>query len=154
MTQPRNPEAGLSLTEVLTVLAIVAVTVGASLLAFGRADAVLVEAEARRLADRLQLAADEALISGSPLALAWEANGYHFLAWEADSRAWVAPAIRLLKPHGLPRGLDLGRESGPEQTVMIRPDALSEPVMFRVSDGQTKWLVRFDGVSTTAEPVS
>ena len=56
-----------------------------------------------RLADRLRLASDQALLSGGVLALAWNARGYRFLRWDAGAGAWwnVDPATgRIL--FGLP----------------------------------------------------
>ena len=83
MTGRRHGEAGVSLVEVLVVLAIIGVMAGVGVLGLGAADrGARAEAEARRLADRLQLAADEVLVTGTPHALVWDAEGYRFLAWD------------------------------------------------------------------------
>ena len=79
----RQREAGLSLVEVLVVLAIVGIMAGVTVLGLGALDrGASGEAEAMRLASRMRLAADEALVTSVPLALVWEEHGYRFLAWD------------------------------------------------------------------------
>ena len=64
MSQARDRQAGLTLIEVLVVLVIIAVMAGMTVLglgSLGRGNQA--EAEARRLADRLQLASDDVLVA-------------------------------------------------------------------------------------------
>ena len=65
-----------------------------------------------RLADRLQLAADEVMVTSVPLAMVWDARGYRFLAWDAAGRRWRRSGQRDLGArHGLPAALRLEREA-------------------------------------------
>ncbi|RZM09800.1 MAG: type II secretion system protein GspH, partial [Sphingomonas sp.] len=83
----RAREAGLTLVEMLVVLAIVGVMASVTLLAAGRGDrASSAESEARRLSVRLRLAADETMVTDRVLALAPDARGYSFVAWDATRR--------------------------------------------------------------------
>ena len=86
----RDRQAGLTLIEMLVVLVIVAVMAGVAVLGLGSLDrGSRAEAEARRLADRLQLASDEVLVAGAPLAMLWDPGGYRFVR----SRETVAAAV-------------------------------------------------------------
>ena len=78
-------EAGLSLVEMLVVLAIIGVLAGSTVLGIGAASrSSSIEAEARQLASRLQLAADEAMISGRSIAFVWDDAEYGFLLWDGE----------------------------------------------------------------------
>lgn len=154
MTRARDAEAGLTLIEMLVVLAIVAVMAGVTVLGLGALDrGGRAEAEARRLADRLQLASDTALVAGAPLAMAWNARGYRFLRWDAGRGAWAGSGDGLLDtPHALPPALRLERaDGGGAAALLITPDLPQPPAGFRVAGGSTSWGVAFDGFGATAK---
>jgi len=159
VTGRRDPRSGFSLIEVLVVLAIVAVMTGASVLGLGALDrGAGPEAEAMRLADRLRLAADEVLVTPTPLALVWDASGYRFIAWDARDAAWRDHAQAALgTAHRLPASLRLGREDQPERNpILITPDLPRPPVVLRLADAggdAGAWRVSFDGFAATAAPV-
>jgi general secretion pathway protein H len=150
----RDAQAGISLIEVLVVLAIVGVMTGATVIGLGALDrGGRAEAEARRLADRLELATDEALVTDTPLALVWDARGYRFLGWDGQAGAWAPAALPALgEPHALPAALRI--EGDEEAPVLIAPDLARSAVQLRVSGGDRGWRVAFDGFATSAEPVS
>ena len=86
------------------VLAIVGVMAGVGILGLGAADrGARAEAEAQRLADRLQLAADEVLVTGAPHALVWDAEGYRFLAWDRAGAGWIGRAATPARTRARPR---------------------------------------------------
>ncbi len=73
----RGAEAGLTLVEMLVVLAIIAVASGAAMLSFGGDGGPrAADAEARKLAIALQRASDDALVASRPASMAWTAEGY------------------------------------------------------------------------------
>lgn len=142
----REREAGLSLVEVLVVLAIVGVMSGVTVLGLGALDrGGSGEAEATRLANRLRLAADEALVTSVPLALVWEERGYRFLAWHAAGARWQGAPGDLGRHHGLPAPLRLARDGGSGDAVMIAPDLPQPPAVLHIAGGGGTWQVAFDG---------
>lgn len=157
MTGRRDPEAGLTLIEVLMVLAIVGVMAGATTLGMGALDrGTRTEAEARRLADRLQLAGDEAMVSAAIFALVWDQHGYHFDRWDPDAEIWLTSSQRLLGPrHTLAGGLRLvsgGARPG-TPTLIISADLAPEAATFLVTGSTDPWVVGFDGFAATATPM-
>lgn len=149
MTRTRDPAAGLTLIEVLVALAIVGVMTGVTVLSLDMLDrGGRAEAEAMRLADRLRLASDQALLSGGVLALAWNARGYRFLRWDAGADAWQESPLPLLgAPHRLPSALRLERPgSEGDPPVLISFDPPQPPVRLHVSGNEDRWAVTFDGL--------
>ncbi len=97
------PHRGFTLLEILLVLLIVAIgaaLVAPSFVASMRPDA---GAEARRLAQALRLALDEAALSGRPLRWLGYRADYRFEA--LDGEAWRPLAEAPFAPHRLPEGL-------------------------------------------------
>ncbi len=102
-------ETGMTLVEVMVALAIIAVMSGVAVLGLnGATRGATAEAEARRLASRLRLAADEAMVTGSGLGLQWDARGYSFVRWDPAVRRWSLPKVDALDaPHKLPAVMSL-----------------------------------------------
>jgi general secretion pathway protein H len=152
VTPRRDRDAGVSLVEVLVVLAIVGIMAGVTTLGLGALDrGARSEAEALRLADRLQLAADEALVTGGPLALVWDDRGYRFLGWDAAGERWRASVQGDLgRRHELPAALRLAREDGGDGPVLIAPDLPQAPVVLAVAGGGVPGRVAFDGFAASA----
>lgn len=153
MTRARDPQAGVSLVEVMVVLAIVGIMTGVAVLGFGGVGGGTgAEAEARRLADRLQLAADEALVTGAPRALQWSAAGYRFVVWDEQESGWRPEARPLLsETHELPRGLTLRGPEG-EAAVLAAADRAVTPVTLALGGAGGSWTVAFDGLTARAAP--
>lgn len=154
MTRARDPEAGVSLVEILVVLAIVGVVGGVSVLGLGAANrGARAEAEARRLADRLGLAVDEVLVTGVPMALAWDPQGYRFLSWDAGGADWGASAQPVLAAaHRLPAGLALeDADGGDGPPILITADFAQPPARLTIGGAATDWQVGFDGFAALAE---
>ena len=154
MRQQRDPQAGLTLIEVLVVLAIIGVMAGITVLGLGSLDrGNRAEAEASRLADRLQLASDGALVSSTPLALVWNDRGYRFVRWNADAEAWGDVRARLLDGHAMPSALRLERpDATGHPPLVISPDVPQPVVRFRVAGGGVAWTVAYDGVGAVVVP--
>lgn len=103
----RDPQAGVTLVEVLVVLVLVGVMAGAIGLRVGDRDAVA-SAETRaatRLAVQLTEAATEALATGTAQYLIWDADGYQ-LSGSGDrriaARISTAPGQYPITPDLLP----------------------------------------------------
>lgn len=146
----RGAESGMTLVEMLAVLAIIAIAAGATVLGIGAATrAPSVEAEARRLSTRLQSVADEAMVSDRPLALTWDDQGYAFQSW--DGHGWQTGSDDAHARHKLPAGikLDMGRRVPP---LMLGVDGSGIPASIGVRTGDDRWLVVYDGLAATPIP--
>ena len=140
-------DAGMTLVEMLVVLAIIGITAGASLLALGSGAGLDGRAEARRLQSRMQLAVDEAMVRGTPLALQVGAREYAFLDWESATGTWRPSESTVLREiHRLPRGMTLASADG-QRIVPLDADQPSDPVVIDLTAGRQHWAVAFDGLT-------
>lgn len=148
----RAGERGLTLVEMLVVLAIIGVMAGVAVIGLGGADRNSnVQAEAQRLAASIQRAADEAIVSDAPAALRWDGEGYSFLRWDPKRRAWQDHrAPDLAARHELPGDISLG---GGKADAPV-PIADGTRLELRLSEGSQSWQVRFDGLNASAAPAT
>ena len=155
---PRRHEAGVTLVEVLVVLAIMGVMTGIAALAIpsGPRPATL-RAAADLLAARLDIAAEESLISGRAARLEWDGTGYRFTERQGDDWAPHGNAA-LAGPHPAD-GIALRGETGGGSGVLtITPDlAPPDGTIVRVGLGRAGEVgagpvaVVFDGASARVE---
>jgi len=142
--------SGMTLVEILVVLAIVGVMAGVVTLGVGAADRGMgVETEANRLADRLKLAAEDVLVTRRPLSLAFDGEGYVFVRGDAGATGVVDA---LSERHALPAGVRMVG-LGVASPVSIDPDGAAPIAAFGLAKGDRQWRVTFDGLNATAEPV-
>ncbi|QTN20490.1 prepilin-type N-terminal cleavage/methylation domain-containing protein [Brevundimonas sp. AJA228-03] len=143
--------SGMTLVEILVVLAIVGVMAGVVTLGVGLGDRGLgVESEANRLADRLRLAADEVLTTRRPLELAFDAEGYGFVRGDGQADRVVDA---LAERHRLPEGVRM-TGLGVSSPVTIDPDGAQPVAAFGLARGDQRWRVEFDGLNAVARPVA
>jgi general secretion pathway protein H len=137
----------------LVVLAIIAVMGSIAVLGLGGADrGATAQAEARRLADSIQMAADEALITDRATALVLDSDGYAFLALDPGSRTW--------KHHDRP---DLAARRDLADGIELTSDLPSNPIplaegagpyRFTITSRGERWTVLFDGLNAAAAPAN
>ncbi|MGV3457579.1 prepilin-type N-terminal cleavage/methylation domain-containing protein [Sphingomonas sp.] len=143
----RSGERGMTLIEMLIVLVIIGVAAGGVALGIGPATrAPSVETEARRLALRLQAAADDAMIGDRIIAFTVEKDGYGFAAVGRDGS--MAPLSDGLAFHRLPGGIAVELDVTPP--VMMGVDGAGKPLNATISNGEQVWVVRYDGMTATA----
>lgn len=148
--QRRDAAAGITLVEMLVVLAVIGVAAGATMLGVNAADrGRRAEAEAVRLARQLTLAVDEALATGVTQALFWDARGYAFQRRDGAEWRSAAPPV-LAGRHQLRAPVVMSGDSG--DPVHITPGSNGPVVVLRMTGGGGPWQVRFDGFSATAMP--
>ena len=147
---PQRREAGLTLVEMLVVLAIIGVMGSIAVLGLGGADRnVGLQAEAQRLAASLQLAADDALVSDRPVALSTNSESYSFIQWNSERRQWQEhQAIELAGRHELPKSVRF-HPARPGRPSLIAEGTL---LVITLSSGSGSWQVRFDGLNANAAP--
>ncbi|WP_213982717.1 prepilin-type N-terminal cleavage/methylation domain-containing protein [Sphingomonas sp. dw_22] len=144
----RPSEDGLTLIEMLIVLAIIGVAAGATTLGIGAVTrAPSVETEARRLATRLQAAADDAMLGDRTVAFTVEKHGYGFATIGADGKT-VARTDDAFGFHRLPGGMTMTLHAQPP--VVLGVDGSGKPMSATIASGSQRWLVAYDGMTATA----
>lgn len=149
--KPRG-EAGLTLVEILVVLAIIGVMSSIAVIGLGGAgQGASAQAEARRLAASIQRAADDALVADRPLALQWDAEGYSFVRWDPQRREWQPHDADFGARYDLPSEISLVAES---DVLPLRIEEGSAPLALTVKAGSQSWRVDFDGLNAAAAPAA
>ncbi len=156
-------DSGITLIEMLVVLAVIGVATGATMLGVNASDrSSRAQSEAVRLANNLSLGVDEAMVTGTPLALIWDETGYSFVAWSAAQQDWRAATPNILAVrHRLrdPLQLAIDGKDG-NDPILIAPSGLGSPIIFVLSSAALSesatsnsagWVVNFDGFSATAK---
>ncbi|WP_066720906.1 prepilin-type N-terminal cleavage/methylation domain-containing protein [Sphingomonas pituitosa] len=143
-------QAGMTLIEMLIVLVIIGIAASAVTLGIGAATRKpSVESEARRLASRLQAAADDAMLGDRLVAFTAEPHGYGFARIGANGRM-SAQTDGALAPHTLPGGITLTLDVRPP--VVLGVDGSGKPIAATVDNGSQRWVVRYDGMTASAAP--
>lgn len=139
--------AGMSLVEILVVLAIVGVMAAVVTLGVGLGDRGRgVETEANRLADRLRLASEDVLVSRRALSLRFGPDGYGFVRADGSSDGVIDALADI---HRLPGGIQLA-SAGVDSPLTIDPDGAQPVAVFDLVQGQRHWRVTFDGLNAVA----
>lgn len=139
----------MTLIEMLIVLAIIGVAAGAVTLGIGAATrAPNVETEARRLATRLQAAADDAMLGDQLIALTTEPNGYGFA--QMGPNGLVPRTDDALAFHRLPGGMAMTLSAAPP--VVLGVDGTGQALSATIVGGDQRWRVEYDGVTAHAMP--
>ena len=138
-------DAGLTLIEVLVVLALIAVLAGSASIGLGRIgrEDRLAEAAAL-LATRLQTVADAAVHSGTPAAFLWTRDGYGFATLTGGE--WAPAPTGFAPETRLDGGLSL---YGDGSAFVIHGHAVpdGDPLVLRLESGSAAVQVRFDGLT-------
>ncbi|MGR3528450.1 MAG: type II secretion system protein [Sulfitobacter sp.] len=158
----RRKDAGMTLVEILVVLAIIGVM--ASVLGLsvsgGTRSADVLEREATLLSARLERAADSAALNGTPAGFTWDDKSYSFVSLQDG--AWAAhPDGILAAPHLLDRAAAISVLGQARGRYLIRSDMLPSvtdpatnspvPLQIAIVGSKDTWEVRFDGVSARSQ---
>lgn len=147
MKSPHRP-LGFTLIEVVVVVLIVGIMLGAMTFYIGGQDSSLVEEESERLAVLLQAAQEEAILQGDILMLEIVDNGYQFQRLNEEGKFQVIEQDDILHPREMPVGIEmqgLVLEGAPEAQTGILVWPTGEITAFAVnfvhSKGQARWRV-------------
>ncbi len=147
----RPSETGMTLIEMLIVLAIIGVAAGAVTFGMGAVTrAPSVETEARRLATRLQAAADDAMLGDRTIAFTAGKHGYGFATVRSDGKT-VPRTDDALGYHQLPGGIVMTLDARPP--VILGVDGAGRPMQAIIESGRQRWQVVYDGMTARAFPV-
>lgn len=140
-----HSESGLTLIELLIVMAIIGIASGALALGIGAATrAPSVESEARRLAQTLQAAGDDAMLGDKMVAFTVQKHGYGFAEMGKDGP--VEKTDGPLAYHELPGGMVMTLDVQPP--VVLGVDGAGQPVTAVIESGSRRWQVVYDGMTT------
>ncbi|HTG39913.1 prepilin-type N-terminal cleavage/methylation domain-containing protein [Sphingomonas sp.] len=150
MRAPAN-QAGMTLVEMLIVLAIIAVAGGAVTLGIGAATrAPSVDSEAQRLADRLQSAADDAMLGDAMVAFTAQKSGYGFA--RQDGTGWQPIGDDALGFHTLPAGMTMRLSARPP--IILGPEGSGRPLAAIISADDRTVTVAYDGLTARVVPAT
>lgn len=147
----RSAEAGVTLIEVLVVMAVIGVAAGTTMLGVNASDRrSRAETEAVRLAQNLALSVDEAMITGRDHALVWDEKGYRFERYDAQD-GWVAAQVPVLaQRHDVRAPMTMARLDGREEPVQVLASAIGPQTVVLIKSNSMSWVVSFDGFTATA----
>ncbi|QDA36479.1 type II secretion system protein GspH [Paracoccus liaowanqingii] len=149
----RDRQAGLTLIEVLVVIAVIGVATGATMMGLNGADrGARAQSEAVRLSRQLTLAVDEAMISGLALQLVWDADGYSFQQWQKAGDGWGPASVPgLAMRHDIRAPLQMGM-AGDGGAVLIAASGSGPARQILFAGVGVPWTVGFDGFTALAGP--
>lgn len=140
-------QRGMTLIEILVVLAIIAITASVTILSIGSDGGVRGRAEAKRLEARLQLAADQMMVGDRPVAMTIAPDGYGFVERDGRSGQWRPFDDPVLGDRfALPEGMRL-RASGEDAILALGADGAGRPFTLTLEGQERRWTIAFDGMT-------
>ena len=141
--RPRRA-GGFTLVELLVTLFVIALVAGIAVVRFGGSDRQeVVDREAMRLAQLLELAREEAVLAGEEWGFALTADDYRFLRLDEAGDRWVELEVRPFQAREMPAGttlrlalLDRGRIGGQDTLAVMRGTSGKRPALLLLSSGE------------------
>ena len=142
-------QTGFTLLELLVVMVIAGIMLGAVTLNAMPDQRQRMERDARRIASLMQLARDEAILRNAPVAFDADPNAYRFLVRE--DRSWNLLKDDMLRERSFelaPVGLGIepqGTQSGGVRVIFGR-EPVDKPFVLTLSSGDSAVHIRADGI--------
>jgi general secretion pathway protein H len=151
-----RPPRGFTLIELLVVLLIITIVLGVVGVNLNPDREAAVREEAKRLVLLLQTAQQDAILQGHILAVAFEPQGYHFLAINNKRELKPLPTDGVLHPRTLPAGITIsgvdidGASETETPRLILLPTGELPAFSITLSQGEIRWQVqgKFSGEIT------
>ena len=139
---------GFTLIELVVVLLIITIVLGVVGVNLNPDRGSVVREEAKRLALLIQTAQQDAILQGHILAVAFEPQGYHFLAVDDKRELKPLSTDGVLRPRSLPAGITIYKvdiEGASEETetprLVLLPTGELPAFTITLSQGEILWQV-------------
>lgn len=150
-TGPSAGDSGMTLVEMLVVLAIVGITAMIAVLSLGSDRALNTRAAAKRMQAQIQFAADQSMISDRQMAITLGEHSYRFVERASPVSDWEpSQDSRLSEEFGMPAGMTLRADRGP---IPIGANGAGRPFIIRLQGEGSRWIIAFDGMTARVFPV-
>ena len=127
-----NRQQGFTLIEVLLVVLLIGIVSGIVLLAASPNDSSrLVASESERLAEVLNLVAEEAVNNNEQMGMLLDDNGYRFVSFDDKTQQWLPASNSLFAPYELP----------PVMSIHLLKDDASKTLVLTDKNNQDKGMV-------------
>ncbi|HUW98596.1 MAG TPA: GspH/FimT family pseudopilin [Acidiferrobacter sp.] len=133
---------GFTLFEIVVVLALIVIMVGAMAPSLSGYEGVSARHEGRRLVALLAAARAQAIVTGVPYRVDFRPRGYAFLTLDRRGRFRVVKA-RILRARRLPLGVTLVLLRA-RRMVMFSPSGLSQPFRIEIVGNSGRFVVTGD----------
>jgi len=147
MGRTRTPR-GFTLIELVVVLLIITIVLGVVGVNLNPDRGSVVREEAKRLALLIQTAQQDAILQGHILAVAFEPQGYYFLAINNKRELKPLPTDGVLRPRSLPPGITIysvAIDGAPETEtprLVLLPTGELPAFTVTLSQGEIRWQVQ------------
>ena len=143
-------DTGMTLVEMLVVLAIIGITSAVAVLSMNFDRRLNTRVAAQRMQAQIQLAADETMISDRQMAITVGPHAYRFVERAQTDSEWQPSSVpQLFDAFTLPEGVNMTVD---EAVIPLGANGGGRPFVIRLSGEGGKWTLAFDGMTARVFP--